>query len=197
MTLCFAITHCDRDASLAELSAAALKSLYPDAHIVVIEDKPRLKLPQFSGQWTQRWMEEAVATGADIIIKLDPDTRAKNVAAFPEFDIFGQVSPDGTYPQMSGIICGACIGFQKAAVEKILSSGFLLDAKYSEKPYAATERRYQPWETVSLQDPIVHDVAQRLGLSQGSWAGLSIKFSWDAHKDAHPRNATFVHPVGN
>lgn len=197
LKVCFVMTYCERDASLTAASAAALKSLYPDATVLVIDDSTtRLKLAPNGGQWSQRWMSQALASGADIIVKLDPDTRAVKVASFPAEDVFGMQAPEGTYfPQSSGVISGGAIGFQAAAVQKILDSGFLLDAKYTEKPYATEERRFgHPRPTVILQDPIVGDVAQRLGLSQGVWEGLDIHFSWEPPVPFR-KDATFVHPV--
>lgn len=199
MSLCFAMTHCDRDASLAGISSAALKSLYPGATVLVIEDKPRLKLPLFSGQWTKRWMEKAMATGADIVVKLDPDTRAmRTVSNFPASDVFGQLAAKGDYfPNSDGILSGACIGFQAAAVKRILDSGILTDAKYTQKPYWAAERRYgTPWEGISLQDPIVADVMQRLNLASQCWEGLDLMMSWEPPRPFR-KDATFVHPVVN
>lgn len=195
--LTFVMNYTQRDAALSLKSAFALKTLYPGVEVILIEDSPRLKLPQFSGQWTDRWMKAALLTDADIIIKLDPDTRAtKAAASFPTTDIFGQQAPLGTYfPKSTGIICGGAIGFQRAAVQKIVDSGFLLDPKYTVKPYLTEERRFgTPRETVSLQDPIVADIAQRLGLKSGDWPGLHIKFQWEPPVVA-PKDALFAHPV--
>ena len=192
----FAITYWKKDAALAQKSAAALKLLYPTAQVLVIEDSPRLKLAEFGGQWTERWMTQALATGADVIVKVDPDTRALRPASFPTADIFGMTSPMGTYyPKSTGILSGGAIGFQAAAVEKILASGLLRDVKYTTKPYATEERRHGiPREQIALQDPIVHDIATRLSLNEGQWPGLHIKFSWEPAQKA-PANATFAHPV--
>ena len=193
----FAITYWQKDAALAQKSAAALKQIYPTAQVLVIEDNPHLKLAQFGGQWTERWMKAALATEADVIIKLDPDTRATNaVTTFPTTDVFGQEAPVNTYwPKSSNILCGGAIGFQAAAVQKIVASGFLLDSKYTQKPYVTEERRFgTPRETISLQDPIVADVVQRLSLTTGNWPGLSIKFAWEPAV-APPKDAIFVHPV--
>ncbi len=193
----FAMTYCERDAALVNKSQAALESLYPEARVIVIADNPRIKLPGFQGQWTERWMKAALATDADIIVKIDPDTRAMRVATFPTEDVFGQMAPTGAYyPNSNGIISGGAIGFQQAAVQKIVDSGFLRDTKYDVKPYATEERRFgTPRETILLQDFITHDVAERLNLTKGDWPGLHLKFSWEADQNVHPKNATFIHPV--
>lgn len=193
----FAVTYWKRDAALVPKCEAALKALYPAAQIVLIEDSARLKLAQNGGQWTERWMTQAMATSPDIVIKLDPDTRAvKTCMTLPKFDIFGQTAPVGTYfPKSDGIVCGGAIGFQAAAVQKILDSKLLSDAKYTQKPYWTEERRFgTPREHIALQDPIVHDIAQRLNLSEGAWDGLDLMMSWEPSRPFKP-NSTFVHPV--
>lgn len=197
--LTFAMTYCDRDAALAQKSADAVRALYPDASVIVIEDNPRLKLAQFGGQWTERWMQAALATDANIIVKLDPDTRAlRTVTHFPMALVFGQMASVGTYhPNSEGMILGGAIGFKRFLVEKIVDSGFLRDAKYTKEPYVREERRFgDPKEMVAMQDPIVHDITQRFGLSEGVWDGLDLMMSWD---EARPfrQNATFAHPVRN
>jgi hypothetical protein len=194
MNITFVITSY-QDSVLAAQSAAAAKTLYPSAQIVQLSDLPpnRLKLPQFSGQWTERWMKAALATNADIIIKIDPDTRAYNaVTTFPTTDIFGQIAQNGIYGGLKGVIHGAAIGFQRAAVEKIVASGLLSDKKYTVKPYTTTRGLT---ETISLQDPIVHDVATRLGLTMGAWAGTSIRTKWQGKKTVDTTKVTFAHPV--
>jgi hypothetical protein len=141
-------------------------------------------------------MTQAITTGADIIVKVDPDTRATNLATFPSADVFGFLAPNGIYsPKSSGIFCGAAIGFQSSAVEKILSSGHLTDQKYTRKPFVTPERRYgHPREVIALQDPIVADVVSRLRLTTANWPGLHIRFSWDRPVPP-PSGATFIHPV--
>jgi hypothetical protein len=196
--LFFAMNYCERDKTLASKSMSACQKLYPNDLVVGIPDTPRLKLAQFGGQWTQRWMEAALADAeAEIIIKIDPDTRAlKACRAFPTTDIFGQLAPEGTYyPKSNGIICGGAIGFTRAAVQKIVDSKLLLDPKYTQKPYWTEERRFgTPREHIALQDPIVHDIAQRLNLSEGAWDGLDLMMSWEPSRPFQ-KTATFVHPV--
>jgi hypothetical protein len=194
MNITFAITSY-QDAALATKTAAALKALYPNATIVRASDLPphRLKLPQFSGQWTERWMKGALATPADIIVKIDPDTRAYNaVATFPTTDIFGQIAKNGVYYNLKGVIHGAAIGFKRSAVEKIVESGLLTSVKYTVKPYVTSR---DSTETISLQDPIVHDIALQLGLTMGAWPGLSIRTRWDDATTVDKSKVTFAHPV--
>lgn len=195
--LTFAMTYCDRDAALAQKSADAVRTLYPSAQIVLIEDHPRLKLAHFGGQWTERWMQAALATDANIIVKLDPDTRAmRTVTHFPMALVFGQMAPMGAYYSKSdGIILGGAIGFKRFLVEKIVDSALLQDARYTEKPYAREERRFgDPKEVIAMQDPIVADILQRLDVFQGVWDGLDLMMSWEPVRSFR-QTATFVHPV--
>jgi hypothetical protein len=195
MNITFAITSYE-DSVLAAQSAAAAKTLYPSAQIVQLSDLApnRLKLPQFAGAWTERWMKATLATNADIIIKIDPDTRAYNaVTTFPTTDIFGQIAENGIYWNVKGVIHGAAIGFQRSAIQKIVDSGLLLDKKYTTKPYLYSR---DMTEAISLQDPIVHDVALRLGLTMGAWAGLQLFTKWQ-QPTVDKSTATFAHPVRN
>lgn len=194
MSLTFAITSYE-DSDLAVKSIAALRKLYPTATIVFLSDLPpnRLKLPQFCGAWTERWMKAALGTDAEIIVKIDPDTRAFVAATeFPGADIFGQIAKNGIYYSVKGVIHGAAIGFQRSAVEKIVQSGLLLDKKYTVQPYV-TNRDLR--ETISLQDPIVHDVAVRLGLTMAAWDGLHIRTRWDNEEQMDVSKFYFAHPV--
>lgn len=194
MKLTFAISSWQKDADLAPKAIESLKKAYPDAVIVHCVDVPpnRIKLPQFAGAWTERWMKAALETAADIIVKVDPDTRAYvRATEFPKEDIFGQVSDPGTYWHIEGVIFGAAIGFQRSAVEKIVASGLLNDKKYTVHPYLFDREEDT---TVSLQDPIVHDIGLRLQLSSGKWTGLQMHTRWgDPVRDAE--KYTFVHPV--
>jgi hypothetical protein len=139
----FVMSHYKRDATLSLKTIVALRALYPSAQVLNIEDTKNLKNTP-GGQWTQQWMEAAMATSPDIIVKLDPDTKPlKAVTVWPSTEVFGQMaSPDAYFKGSTNIICGACIGFQTEAVQKVLASGLLTNAKYTVKPYVVPERRY-------------------------------------------------------
>lgn len=196
MKFTWVMTYCDADRLLKDRSVEAMKRLYPDADGIVLYDRPdfSLKVPEWFGFWTQRWMYAALECKNDIIVKIDPDTRAVNaVTEFPETDIFGYTAPKNTYwPGSKAIICGAAIGFYRDVVERIIYSGDLRDDKYSFAPYAS--EMGTPAKPVSLQDAITADVIKRHGFTTGDWPGLHIRFSWDKPEFAPP-TATFVHPV--
>jgi hypothetical protein len=176
MSLTFALTSYVYDHEKAVKTVADLRRNYPRAEIVHLNDDPpnRLKLPQFAGRWTERWMEAALATSADIIIKVDPDTLViRPLADFPEADMFGVASKRRL---CKGVILGGAYGFRRSAVEKIVGSRLLLDGKYTSTAsmdYIFCE--YRPGrklEILSLQDPIVFDVVTLLGLTTAPWADV-------------------------
>jgi hypothetical protein len=183
--LTFVMTYCSADEHLVELSVGALHRLYPQATIIALFDEGNLKRNAKSGEWTQRMFQRALETDADIIVKIDPDTRAfAPVSDWPREDVFGQMSPDWVYRGcgVHNVIFGACIGFQRAALQKILDSGYLLDRSYV-------------WKGDSTQDPIVAEAIRRLNLSVGHLPNLRIKTRWEKLGDFDQKGVTFAHPV--
>lgn len=178
-----------QDGELAKKSIRALREFYPKSPVVLCSDEDeRLKLPELCGAWTERWMKGCMKTDADIIVKLDPDTRAYNrVSEWPESDVFGVWAPIGVYAALGAphTIYGAAIGFQRHGVKRILDSGLLRDSKY--KKFA--------WEGVSIQDPIVTDIVKTLGLSVSPWSGLHIRTKWDGLGEFDKKKVAFAHPV--
>jgi hypothetical protein len=189
MGICFAMTWYREPLELIAESIDALGEHYPDADLALVnENKERLKLPQFAGQWSERWMRRAIDTGAEIIVKIDPDTRCYRRAEFPSADVFGEIAPAVCFG-IEGVIFGAAIGFSRSAILKILESGYLFDKKYCEDPY----RYARDGEIVSLQDAIVSDIARRLGLRFAAWRGLRINCDWQGAPETG--GAAFAHPV--
>ena len=188
--IAFAITSY-RDGELALRSIAALRLVYPESRITHIQDEPRLKLPQFAGRWTERWMRACLLGDLTTLIKLDPDTRCLRRASLPDGDLWGQVAPPHVYWGVEGVLYGGAIGFKREAAQKIVDSGLLLDEKYTVKPYVF--ERNGEW--LSLQDPIVHDVAQRLGLHETPWSEVYMALSGKRLRNIDVTKFAFVHPV--
>lgn len=194
LNLTFAISSYVYDRDMAGKTIEDLRRVYPQAGIVHLLDDPpnRLKLPQFAGRWTERWMLSALATPADIVIKVDPDTIVcRPLEDFPSADMFGAFSQRQRF---KGIMGGA-VGFQRSAVQQIVDSKFLLDKKYTESLYAFGE--YRPGrdqtEIMSLQDPIVFDVALRLGLTTSPWSDVHMyRATYEMPKVDHSKYG-FVH----
>ena len=196
MKLTFVLTYWKGDRDIHAKCVESLTKAYPTAQIKVLCDTDRLKTGKNAGRWTKRWMERALKTGADIIIKVDPDTRAQVPAtSFPDFDIFGQISADNAYfPGSRGVMEGGAIGFKASAVKAILDSGKLLDERYESAPFVPEPPRFgTPKPRIILQDPIVHAVAMQLGLKEGPWPGLDLKMHWET--GTHSKDALFIHPV--
>jgi hypothetical protein len=187
--ICFALTWYQEALELVEESIKAIGCYYPHARLTLCnENKERLKLPSYRGRWTERWMRRALETGAEIIVKIDPDTRCYRRIEFPGSEVFGQIAPQVAFG-IPGVIFGAAIGFSRKAILKILNSGFLLDQKYSADPY----RYAKNGEVLSLQDGIVSDIVKRLGLSFAVWPGLRINCDWQGRPELE--GAAFAHPV--
>jgi hypothetical protein len=192
---CFALNFYDEPEELVKKCAASVKEFFPDSCLVFCDDRiERLKTPEFSGHWTERWMKKALATDADVIVKVDPDTRCFGCAPFPDSDVFGKISPPRTYWKEKDVPWGAVIGFKRDAAKKIVESGFLLEPHYKgDRPYLTM--RGEEW--VSLQDPIVADVMKRLNLSFSEWEGIRIKGHWEKGMPDTANGCTFAHPVRN
>jgi len=200
-----------KDQFLAKLAIEALQKFYSDSPILCIADGTkddifsqfcadrgvqytegeRLKLPQFAGRWTERFLKLFLQTDAPLVIKIDPDTRVNRaVEEFPKASIFSMFR---YYLNGKRILNGPAIGFTREAAQAILDSGLLHDEKYTTYWYAYPRFRapmLRPWEEekfdefVSLQDEITTDVVERLGLSFAEWGDVSLT----------DQNAAFVHP---
>lgn len=95
---CFALNFYDEPEDLVQKCAASVKEFFPDSCLVFCDDRiERLKTKDFSGHWTERWMRKALETTANVIVKIDPDTRCFGCAPFPASDMFGKISPPRTY----------------------------------------------------------------------------------------------------
>ena len=163
---------------------------------MVCDDRvERLKTPKFSGHWTQRWMRLGWESGADVIVKIDPDTRCYGYAPFPDLrTCSGRCLLHALTGAEKDVPWGAVIGFKRDAVKKIVESGFLLEPHYKgDRPYMTM--RGEEW--VSLQDPIVADVMKRLNLSFSEWEGIRIKGHWEKGTPDTANGCTFAHPVRN
>lgn len=195
----FAVNSYEKDRELALRTIDALQKVYPDSPIIHVLDEPRLKFPQFCGQWTERWMRQTLATGADVFVKIDPDTRAYRKADFPDAEMFGQTAPPDAYWGIEGVTMGGAMGLSRQATQRILDSNLLRDEKYSKAPYCTHPasqfaRVKGEIKIISLQDPILADVAKRLGITPAKWDGLHMKFCWEPLGEVN-ETATFVHPV--
>jgi hypothetical protein len=144
-------------------------------------DGARLKLPQFAGLWTERYLEEFLVSSEPFVVKLDPDTKVQHkVESFPDADVFCtfKYSHSG-----AKFFSGAALGCSRAAAERILASKLLRDGEYT-KPSYAYHRYFPPLlkkgeelETtaISLQDEILTDISKRLLLQVVEWSDISLE----------------------
>jgi hypothetical protein len=178
--LAFALTHYNDN---PEATLAELQRYYPDAEVLVFDDaKEHLKTADKAGRWTERYLKAFLATDADVLIKVDPDTAVNGtVASFPEADVFGQ-------RYMGQHVQGGAMGYSRAAAQKIVDSGLLLRAKYTLLEYTYA---HKSGRSVSCQDRIVGDVVKQLGLSIAPWPAASV-LTFPPKRDTG--EFAFVHP---
>lgn len=174
-----------KSAVQANLLAVKLQRLYPGCVTLLIEDNPRIKVMSHGGEWTQRWMERALAAGGDPIIKVDPDIQATQAAkAIPTAAMFGCVL---TRMDGSTQVHGGTFGLSRVTAQKIVDSKLLLDEKYK-TPYYTYD-----WngETVSYQDRITADVYKQLGIKPERWHEVWMQFHQSPYD---PKQHAFIHP---
>jgi len=188
--LVFVVNCWQRDEHLVERLGWKINRYYPEASRIVLPDVPRLK-DQMTGEWTQRYLEYALATGADVIIKLDPDACVWRRAEIPIDDWFGTISLDGNF-----IRGGAC-GFSREAAGKLVASQILFEPtpfsylRYDEYRWPHEERDSTP---LSCQDRIVGAAMARLGIHPRPWADVLILGNDNRVPEAENFAITHPHP---
>jgi hypothetical protein len=214
------VLHTYKDQERAKKRITSLRTLYPSSPVIAIADGvddadyaafckdnkvqytlgDRLKLPEFSGKWTERWMRAYLdQTDAPLVIKLDPDTGVfKALASFPGADVFGKYS----YLTNSDLeMLGGCVGFTRRAVEKILDTKMLGQYRFSLAGY--TYPRFAPnrllpgegpeeRQFISVQDRIVSYIVKHLKLSLADWPQVAVECG--GRPSLAPADFAFVHP---
>lgn len=140
--LAIAVTVAEESPEQLDFCLQHVTNIYPDAAIVVISDgstidyshiltkyrctfigSSYIKRIECGGMWWHRIFSILRQTGAEWLLKIDPDTRFKRrIKAFYPVDIQGSVVNPGVCGEY---IQGGCQIFQLEAVEKILKSGIL------------------------------------------------------------------------
>jgi hypothetical protein len=181
MQLSFAITTYKDNSDLA---ISDLTRFYPGAYVFKFNDcVEHLKTPDQAGKWTERYLRAFLASDADILIKIDPDTAVLRPAVnFPTSDMFGEC--------VLGFPLGGAIGYSRVGAQKIVDSNLLQDAKYTTKDYTYS---WKGGEQVSCQDKIMRDIVNRLSLSVAVWNEVCVRMS---HLDSTmpTKDYAFVHP---
>lgn len=206
---------------LARRLAAQIRTFYKGAPIIALADGTndpdfamscdslginflcgdRLKLPQFGGEWSQRLFLEFLKTDSSTLIKLDPDTCLwRQFSYIPNADWFGSLGSSYKYPYPRG----GCVGFRRAAVEKIVASELLLAEVYKCESFSYDRYGYWRWlhenhlgEAIALQDWILADVGQKLGLRVADWDEVNIQFRQIPDNPDLKWAATHPHPTIN
>jgi hypothetical protein len=171
-------------------------SEYAQINTVTYVEGGRLKPRTFGGQWTQRYLNLFLQQStADVLIKVDPDSYIHRAFTdLPESlqaDLFGNLKTNHLGQVQ---VRGGCVGYQRAAVQKLVESNLLLEAKYRDATRYSYRRKPDD-PLLSLQDAIMADVAQQLQLQLHPWPEVRIY----AGNEAPPANPglqfAITHPM--
>lgn len=163
------VINVHRDEHLAVRLIDQITTHYPEASLTVIPDEPRLKTT-LTGEWTQRYLERGLATNADVVVKIDPDTCIWRRAEIPGTDWFGTIND-------KAFVRGGACGFSRSAAERLVASGLLLEkapfyyARYSKFRWPHEE---ESDEIISCQDRIVGRAMSELKIPPSDWPGVFI-----------------------
>jgi hypothetical protein len=152
----------------------------------------RLKQAKSGGRWWLRTLTYAASTGADFVLKIDPDTKFQRVIrSFPIFEISGTLVCQGTPKEH---IQGGIQAFSKSAINKLLNS------KFFDNPLLTNPRHYA-WDDNLLRlaieneymcsDAMLRKAKMELGLSWGNWS--EVNSQWKRLDKNYPRFA-ISHP---
>lgn len=214
MSLAFVLMLYD-DVLLAERLIRQLRQWHPNADILAIADGvtpdgfaayctlntvtyvpgDRLKPRTHGGQWTQRYLELFLArSDATTLIKLDPDSfvyRAiANVPDSASADLFGTLRVNHLGQTQ---VRGGCVGYQRAAAQRLMASKLLLEDKYRDATRYSYRRKPED-PLLTLQDAIVADVAQRLELKLFEWSEVAIVSGSETPVDNAALTYAVTHP---
>ncbi len=147
---------------------------------------------QRTGYWTQRYLQIALQTSADVIIKLDPDAQIWRKFTPPQADWFGTLS------NTKAFVRGGCCGFSRAAAEKVCRSGLL----YKTYPYIYQRYGKYKWpheefseEPLSSQDNIMRRVMAILDIQPTEWPEVLILGNDGIVPERGDYAATHPHPL--
>jgi GR25 family glycosyltransferase involved in LPS biosynthesis len=167
-----------------------LRAVYPTAPVAVISDGvdnegyapvcaqygavyvrgERLKVPAAGGRWWQRTLEAGLGMGTRYVLKVDPDTRFNRpVRSWPAADCFGNLLGEG---KRGELIQGGIQGFQRSAVERIVTSGICLREEFRDvQSWAFTDKERAKFERENYlsTDRVLIRVLKDLGMSREHW----------------------------
>ncbi len=147
MKITFVITFAYESLEQLEWCISHLRKSYHEANVILISDGHRdpmylpekyntifiagqkLKIISCGALWWKRFFTEALKTNADIIFKIDPDTKIwRRLNYLPSSDFFGML--EGT-----AYIQGGCQGFNRKFAEKIIESKITEEENYKNQDF--------------------------------------------------------------
>jgi hypothetical protein len=183
------IRRCFRDAMILVITdgyhSEPLKKVCLEFNSVYVKTHDRLRLLEYGGLWTNRFLTYFVSSNSNILIKIDPDSclwRRFN-QAFPIQDMFGTLKKvdEITY------IRSAFIGIWRTAATRILESGILKDEHFKDQNLYGVLTN---GEMLSKQDVILGVVANRLKLRLADWAEVDTQ-----NTTYYPRNVNLTYAI--
>jgi hypothetical protein len=138
-----------RDLPRLRKTLASVRTFYPDSEVLVVSDgdpdpdifqacmghsvsftqRPRLYGVEHGGELVQKILESFLATEADILVKIDPDTdirRRFSILPSPlDAAIYGTVESAGSSSNRMTSIQGGCIIVPRQAAIRLAASGLL------------------------------------------------------------------------
>lgn len=140
-----------------------------------------LKRIECGGAWWVRVLEEGLKTGADWIVKIDPDTQIhRPFRTPPTGDIAGTIDHKGTPDEN---VLGGCQAIRREAAEEILKSGILESPELTDhKTFNPDEPTRRHWRARAYMgsDMSLAWVGRNLGLTNGEWGDVGIDWKGPA-----------------
>lgn len=213
MKITFIVTFANEPIEQIDWCLSNLRKSYPKANVILISDGGRIDygLPQkyntvfVAGEklkiisrgalWWKRFLTEALKTDADVIFKIDPDTKIwRRLNYFPDSDFFGMLTNKG---EIDEHIQGGCQGFSRSFAEKIIDSKITEDENYKDLNFwgsPAFKAAHAAPDYFSTDWSMIH-IAKRLNATREKHTEiLSIWVPFSFLKNAPP-NWTMKHVI--
>lgn len=193
----FVIALADEGSAQLESCLGFLRAAYPDAPVIVISDgvsdpahvvackrhKAKyvqgayLKRIECGGKWWERALKVGLATGADWLVKIDPDTRVLRPFRFaPPHPISGTLTSAGTNLEH---IQGGCQAIRRDAASRILASKLLRNEVLRDcRTFSRTDADYRRLKAISYcsTDHSLAWACRNLGIAMGDWTEVASRW---------------------
>lgn len=189
-----------------------LRTVYPDIPVTVLSDGTgypqypaissqygarflkgdRLKRASKGGQWWERTLSSAWETGADFVLKIDPDTKFQRpIQVWPETDIAGTLT--GARQRFEHIQGGVQL-FRRRAIERLLESKYFQREELYRSEYYAWGKdllNHARRTDYLCTDAMLKKAKADMGLTWGPWSEVCSK--WKSLPARHQHFAV-THP---